>query len=84
MVIQNKSWLSCFSFSFPGPGRPDRAAANLACDACHERAKLFLSRCEPGHQRRGGVLLLRDAPEAAGKSRLSYWKFVLMAEAPLR
>jgi len=56
-----------------------------ACDAYYERAKLFLSRCEPGHQRRLSYANMRAFFSSVlrqgllGKARLSYWKFVLTA-----
>jgi hypothetical protein len=55
------------------------------CDAYYERAKLFLSRCEPGHPRRLSFANVRAFFTSVmlqgllGKARLSYWKFVLTA-----
>jgi radical SAM superfamily enzyme YgiQ (UPF0313 family) len=56
-----------------------------ACDAYYERAKLFLSRCQPGHQRRLSYSNVRAFFASVmhqgmlGKARLSYWKFMLTA-----
>jgi hypothetical protein len=42
-----------FSVSVSRPKSPRSALQRIyACDACYKRAKLFLSRCEPGHQKR--------------------------------
>ncbi|MGO9239495.1 MAG: B12-binding domain-containing radical SAM protein [Bryobacteraceae bacterium] len=60
------------------------------CEAYYERVKLFLSRCQPGHQRRLGYAALRAFVASMirqgllGKARLSYWKFVLTAATRYR
>ena len=59
-------------------------------DAYYERAKLFLSRCQPGHQRRLSYANVRAFFSSLmlqgllGKARLSYWKFVLTAATQYR
>jgi radical SAM superfamily enzyme YgiQ (UPF0313 family) len=61
-----------------------------ACDAYYERVKLFLSRCEPGHQRRLSYSNIRAFLSSVmhqglfGKARLSYWKFMLTAATRYR
>jgi hypothetical protein len=60
------------------------------CEAYYERARLFLSRCGPGHQRRLSFSTLRAffasvmLQGVLGKARLSYWKFVLTAATRYR
>jgi radical SAM superfamily enzyme YgiQ (UPF0313 family) len=59
-------------------------------DAYYERVKLFLSRCEPGKQRRLSFSNVRAFFSSLllqgllGKARLSYWKFVLTAATKYR
>ena len=59
------------------------------CDAYYERAKLFLSRCQPGRQRRLSYDNVRAFFASVmhqgvfGKARLSYWKFVPHGRHPL-
>jgi radical SAM superfamily enzyme YgiQ (UPF0313 family) len=61
-----------------------------ACDAYYERAKLFLSRCQPGQQRRLSYTNVRAFFSSImrqgllGKARLSYWKFMLTAATRYR
>ena len=60
------------------------------CEAYYERARLFLSRCRPGHQRRLSLSTLRAFFASVmrqgllGKARLSYWRFVLTAATRYR
>ncbi len=61
-----------------------------ASDAYYERVKLFLSRCQPGQQRRLSYANVRAffaslmRQGLLGKARLSYWKFVLTAATRYR
>ncbi len=61
-----------------------------SCDAYYERAKLFLSRCQPQHQRRLSYATVRAFCASVmhqgllGKARLSYWRFVLTAATRYR
>jgi len=61
-----------------------------ACDAYYERVKLFLSRCQPQFRQRWSYGSLRAFFSSMvhqgllGKSRLSYWKFLLTAATRYR
>jgi hypothetical protein len=61
-----------------------------ACDAYYDRVKLFLSRCQPEFRQRWSYGSLRAFFSSMvhqgllGKSRLSYWKFLLTAATRYR